>query len=114
MKRRELITLIGGAAAWPLAARAQHPTGKLPRVGSIQNFPNENTEAFEQGLRESGYSNGRNMLLELRFHRGSLDQVEEFAKELVGLGCSVIFATAPYSIRATMNATSTIPIIGLD
>jgi hypothetical protein len=65
LKRREFITLLGSAAAWPLAAHAQYPTGKLPRVGSIQTFPNENTEAFEQGLRESGYLDGRNVLLEL-------------------------------------------------
>ena len=72
MKRREFITLLGGAAAWPLAARAGQE--KRPRVGSIQTFPNENIEAFSQGLREAGYVDG---------HRGVLDRIDEFASELV-------------------------------
>jgi hypothetical protein len=58
LRRRKLITLLGGAAAWPLAARAQQAAGKLPRIGSIQTFQNENTEAFSQGLREAGYVDG--------------------------------------------------------
>ena len=65
IKRREFISLLGGAAAaWPLAARAQQAAEKLPRIGSIQNFRNENFEAFIQGLREAGYVDGRNILLE--------------------------------------------------
>jgi putative ABC transport system substrate-binding protein len=84
------------------------------RNRSVQNFPNENVEAFKQGLREAGYVDGQNMLLETRFHRGALDRLDEFANELVALKCSVIFATAPYSVRAVMKATSTIPIVGLD
>jgi putative ABC transport system substrate-binding protein len=114
MIRREFITLLGSATAWPLVARAQQPVGKLPRIGSIQTFQNENAEAFSQGLREAGYVDGQNMLLETRFHHGALDRVDEFTRELVALKCSVIFATAPYAIRAVMKATSTIPIIGLD
>jgi putative tryptophan/tyrosine transport system substrate-binding protein len=114
-KRREFISLLGGAAAtWPLAARAQQPTGKLPRIGSIQNFQNENFEAFIQGLREAGYVDGQNMLLETRFYGGALDRIDEFARDLVALKCSVILATGPYAIRAVMNATSTIPIVGID
>ena len=112
--RREFIVALGGAAAWPLVARAQQPVGKLPRIGSIQTFQNENAEAFSQGLREAGYVDGQNMLLETRFHHGALDRVDEFTRELVALKCSVIFATGPYAIRAVMKATSTIPIIGLD
>ena len=115
MRRRDFITLLSGvAAAWPLAARAQQPPGKLPTICSIQTFPNENVEAFIQGLREAGYVDGRNIRLETRFHHGSLERIEEFARELVALKCSVIFATAPYAIRATMKATGTIPIVGID
>ena len=114
MKRREFITLAGGAAAWPLAARAQQPARKLPRVGSIQNFQNENFEAFIQGLREVGYVDGQNILLETRFYGGALDRIDEFARDVVALKCSVILATGPYAIRAVMNATSTIPIVGID
>ena len=114
MRRREFITLVGGAAAWPLAARAQRPAQKLPRIGSIQTLPNENSEAFSQGLRELGYVDGQNILLETRFHGGALDRIDEFASEIVALKCSAIFAAAPYAIRAVMKRTSTIPIIGID
>ena len=115
MQRRAFITLLGGvAAAWPLGAQAQQPAGKLPRIGSIQTFQNENSEAFSQGLREAGYVDGQNMLLETRLYQGTLDRINEFSRELVALKCSVIFAANPYAIRAVMKATSTIPIIGLD
>jgi putative ABC transport system substrate-binding protein len=114
MKRREFITLVGAAAAWPLVARAQHAAEKFPRIGSIQNFQNENFEAFIQGLREVGYVDGQNMSLETRFYRGALDRIDEFARDLVALKCSVILATAPYAIRAVMNASRTIPVVGID
>ena len=113
-KRREFIATLGGAAAWPLAAAAQQPARHLPRIGSIQNFRNENFEAFIQGLREAGYVDRQNILLETRFYGGVLDRIDEFARELVALKCSVILATAPYAIRAVMSATSTIPIVGID
>jgi len=114
MKRRAFIRLLGGAAAWPLVARAQQPAEKLARIGSIQNFRNENFEAFIQGLREAGYVDGQNMLLETRFYAGVLDRIDEFTSELVALKCSVILATAPYAVQAVMKATSTIPIVGID
>jgi putative ABC transport system substrate-binding protein len=97
MQRREFIKLIGGAAAvaWPLAARAQQPARSLPRIGTIENFQNENFEALIQGLREAGYVDRQNILLETRFYGGVLDRVDEFARELVALKCSVILATAP-------------------
>ena len=114
LKRREFITLLGGAVAWPLVASAQQPARNLPRIGSIQNFRNENFEAFVQGLREAGYVDGQNILLETRFYGGGLDRIDEFARDLVDLKCSVILATGPYAIRAAMGATSTIPIVGID
>jgi putative ABC transport system substrate-binding protein len=80
--RRELITLIGGAAAWPFALRAQ-PSGKLPRIGEIHNVRSENSEAFEQGLRDLGYVDGQNVLLETRFPGTiALDRLDEVAREL--------------------------------
>jgi len=114
MKRRAFIRLLGGAAAWPLVARAQQPAEKLARIGSIQNFRNENFEAFIQGLREAGYVDGQNMLLETQFYAGVLDRIDEFTSELVALKCSVILATAPYAVQAVMKATSKIPIVGID
>src|SRR5262245_45568483 len=114
-RRKFLATLLGGvAAAWPVAASAQQPAEKLPRIGSIQNFRNENFEAFIQGLREAGYVDGQNMLLETRFYAGVLDRIDEFTSELVALKCSVILATAPYAVQAVMKATSTSPVVGID
>jgi putative ABC transport system substrate-binding protein len=114
MRRREFILALSGAAAWPLRARAQPSAGKFPRIGSIQNARNENFEAFIQGLREAGYVDGQNMLLETRFYGGVPDRIEELARDLVALKCTVILATAPHAIRAVMNATSAIPIVGID
>src|SRR5271166_6523204 len=114
LKRREFITVLGGAAAWPLATRAQQSAGKLPRIGAIHSIRSENFEAFERGLREAGYVDGQNMLLETRLPGTALDRLDEVARELVALKCSVIFASNPYSIRAATKATSTIPIVGVD
>ena len=115
MRRREFLGALGGAAAiWPLAARAQQPAARLPRIGSISNFRNENLDAFVQGLREAGYVDGQNMLLETRFYDGAVGRIDEFASELVALRCSVIFASAPYAIQAAIKATRTIPIVGVD
>jgi len=112
--RRDFIGALGSVATWPLAARAQQPAGKLPRIGSIQNFRNENFAAFIEGLREAGYVDGQNMLLETRFYGGEIGQIDEFARDLVAIKCSVILATSPYAIRVVRNATSTIPIVGID
>src|SRR5262245_25035340 len=114
MRRREFMTLLGGAAAWPLAARAQQPAGKRPRIGAIHTSRNENFEAFLSGLREAGHADGQNVSLELRFYGTTLDRLDEFARELVSLECSIIFAGNPYPIRAAMKATRTIPIVGID
>jgi putative tryptophan/tyrosine transport system substrate-binding protein len=115
MRRREFITLVGGAtAAWPLRAHAQQKTDDLPRIGIIQSFPNENFEALTQGLREAGYIDGQNVLMERRFHGPALDRIDAFANELVALKCKVIFAGAPYGIQAVLKATNTIPIVGVD
>jgi putative tryptophan/tyrosine transport system substrate-binding protein len=89
--------------------------GKTSQNWQHPNFPKrEQRRAFSQGLREAGYVDGQNILLETRFHHGALDLIDEFARELVALKCSVIFAAAPYAIRAVMKATNTIPIVGID
>ena len=114
LKRRDILRLAGGAAAWPFAAHAQLSAGKLPRVGAIQFVRSENSEAFEQGLRDAGYVDGQNMLLQERFPGNALDRLDEMARELVALKCTVIFVSNPYGIRAATKATSTIPIVGVD
>jgi putative tryptophan/tyrosine transport system substrate-binding protein len=114
LKRRDISALVGGAAAWPFAARAQQSEGTLPRVGAIHNVRTENSEAFEQGLRDAGYVDGQNLKMEERFAGTAPDRLDEAARELVTLKCSVIFASNPYGIRAATKATSTIPIVGVD
>jgi putative tryptophan/tyrosine transport system substrate-binding protein len=114
MRRREFITLLGTAAAWPPAARAQQQAGKLPKIGSILTEPSELVEALSQGLREAGYVDGQNIVLDTRYHHGSLERIDEFARELVALKCSVIVAGSPYAIRAVLKETNTIPSVGID
>ena len=115
MRRREFFKLFAGiAAGWPLAALAQQQAGKLPRIGSIQNEPSELVEALSQGLREAGYVDGQNIILDTRYHHGSLERFDEFAREFVALKCSVIVAGSPYAIRAVLKETNTIPTVGID
>jgi putative ABC transport system substrate-binding protein len=115
MRRRQFIALLGGtAASWSLAADAQQQAGKQPRIGIISVEPGELTEAFSQGLREDGYVDGQNIILDTRYYHGSLERIDEFARELVALKCSVIVAGSPYAIRAVLKETNTIPTVGID
>src|SRR5262249_49878703 len=111
--RREFISLLGGAAAWPLTARGQQVAGKVPRIGFLQfRGTTENSAAFMQGLRDAGYIDARSAIVEARYY--GIDRLAGLANELVALKCDVIFAPAPYAIQAAMKATSTIPIVGID
>ena len=110
MKRREFITLLGGAAAaWPFAARAQQLAGKVPRIGFLQRIQNENVVAFIQALRDAGYIDGQNAVIETRIFETTLDRLPDLAKELVDLKCDVILAASQYAFVAAMKATTTIP-----
>jgi putative tryptophan/tyrosine transport system substrate-binding protein len=114
MNRREFITLLGGAAAWPLAAYAQQLAGKVPRIGFLQRIQNENVVAFIQGLRDAGYIDGQNAVIETRIFETTLDRLPDLANELVDLTCNVIVAASRYAFEAAMRATSTAPIVGID
>jgi ABC-type uncharacterized transport system substrate-binding protein len=114
MRRREFITLLGGAAAaWPLAARAQQPA-KVPRIGFLfygSHGPSPEIDAFRQGLRELGYIEGQNIAVEYRFASGRVGHLPELAAELVRLKLDVIVTpTTPASVAAK-QATNTIPIV---
>jgi ABC transporter substrate binding protein len=113
MRRREFITLLGGAASWPLAARAQQQ-GRRPTIGflgvSTASAWTHWTAAFVRRLGELGWIDGRNVAIEYRWAEGRSDRYVEFAAELVRLKVDVI-VTGGSAIPAAMQATSTIPIV---
>jgi ABC-type uncharacterized transport system substrate-binding protein len=117
MRRREFITLLGGAAAtWPLAARAQQLSPDRPIVGVLapqsQAASARNIEAFRKGLRDLGYVEGRNITLEIRYGDGLPERLPQLAAELVALKPAVIRAGSSAALVAAHNATQTIPVVG--
>ncbi len=116
MRRREFITLAGGAAvAWPLAARAQQPAGRVYRVGYLVIASREHqlhlSNAFEEGLRSLGYRVGQNVVIEYRFANGEMQRLPALAADLVRLGVDIIVCGNNPSTVAAMKATTTIPIV---
>jgi putative ABC transport system substrate-binding protein len=109
VNRRAFITLVGGAAAWPLAARAQQSVTKMPRVGIIDNAPI--WDHFRQGLRDLGYIEGRNIAIEYRSAEGRPDRLVAAATELARLPVDVIATYATPATEAAKQATTTIPIV---
>src|SRR6476469_7872329 len=116
MQRRKFIALaVGVAAAWPLEAHAQQ-TGRFYRVGFLWDGPDvfpDALEAFRQGLRELGYEEGRNIVIEYRWAEGKPERMRELAEELVRLKVDVIVAPSSVYTEAAKRATATIPIIFL-
>ena len=108
LKRRDFITLLGGAAAWPLAARAQQ-SAKIPRIGIIDDSPIWN--AFRHGLRDLGYLEGQNIAFDYRYAGGLPDRLAWVVVELVHRPVDLIatFGTPP--TLAAKQATTTIPIV---
>ena len=114
MRRRDFITLLGGAAVWPLAASAQQAT-KSYRIGMLETIsPALNAahlDAFREGLRQLGYVEGKNYTIEYRSADGRADRFPSLAAELVRLGVDVIVARGTPAAVAAKNATETIPVI---
>jgi putative ABC transport system substrate-binding protein len=118
VKRREFITLLGGAlaaGAWPRAARAQ-PPAKVRRLGvlsmgSAAEHPTPVFQAFLQGLHELGWVEGQNLAITWRFSEGSAEPLPRLAAELVGLPVDLIVASPVMPARAAQGATSTIPVV---
>jgi len=116
MRRREFITLLGGAAARPIAARAQQ-AGKVPTIGVlvIGNIdPAEFWRLFREGLRDLGYAEGQNVRFEFRSAEDQVDRLPELAAELVHLNVDVIVTWFTPPARAAKQATREIPIVMAD
>src|SRR6516165_1080011 len=115
MNRREFITLLGGAAAWPLAAHAQQPE-RMRRIGVLMGAADDRegqarVTALKQGLQELGWTDGRNIQIETRFAGADGDRIRAHVADLVSLAPDVIVGQTTPVIRALRQATSSIPIV---
>jgi putative ABC transport system substrate-binding protein len=116
MRRRQFITLLGGAAAWPMIARAQQAVG-VRRIGALMGLAADDPEgpirvtAFAQGLQELGWSVGRNMRIDYRWTSGEADRIRRYAAELVALAPDVILTDGGSQVGPLQQATRTIPIV---
>jgi putative ABC transport system substrate-binding protein len=116
MRRRELITLLGGAALWPLAVRAQQGD-RVRRIGVLMPYENDLPEAktyvsaFTQGLAELGWTEGRNIRMDLSWAGGDINRIRALAQELIGLHPDIIVTTNTTPTVALQRETRTIPIV---
>ena len=115
MKRREFITLLGGAATWPLAVHAEQVSEKVPRIGLLMPvsaaIAAPNVEAFRRGLNDLGYIEGRSITFEYRYADGRDDLHPSLAAELVRLNVDIIVTWGTSATRAAKQTTTTIPIV---
>jgi putative ABC transport system substrate-binding protein len=115
MRRREFIALVGGAIWCPTGVRAQQQTGKVHRIGFLGvTSPSDRPsllDAFRQGLRELGWVEGQNIVIDYRFAEDRLDRLPDLAAELVRLKVDIIISFGTQGVTAAKNATATIPIV---
>jgi putative ABC transport system substrate-binding protein len=117
VRRREFITLLGGAAvARPLAARAQH-FERMQRIGVLMNVAADDAEgqgrvaAFQQALQQLGWTDGRNVRIDYRWATGDTGRFQRYAEELLALAPDVVLASSTPSVQALQQATRTVPIV---
>jgi ABC-type uncharacterized transport system substrate-binding protein len=116
MRRREVISLLGGATAWPLAARAQQRE-QVRRIGALMSSSSDDPQgqarvmAFVQGLQEAGWIIGRNVRIETRWGAGDGERYRKYAAELVALAPDILLVNGPSALGALQQATSSVPIV---
>jgi putative tryptophan/tyrosine transport system substrate-binding protein len=116
MRRRDFVTMLGGAATWPLAARAQQP-GRVRRIGVLMSTAADDAQgqarsvAFVQGLQQLGWEVGGNIQIDYRWGAGDTERFRKYAAELVALGPDVILGTAASIVAALQQVSRTIPIV---
>jgi len=116
MIRRDFITLLGGAVAWPLAARAQQPD-RVRRIGVLMHLPENDPEtqarvrALLEGLQQLGWTDGRNVRIDYRFGAADVDRSRRYAAELIALAPDVIQASGTGPVAALQQASRTVPIV---
>jgi ABC-type uncharacterized transport system substrate-binding protein len=114
--RRDFITLLGGAAAWPLAARAQQGE-RMRRIGALSPLAADDPQsqarlvAFVQGLQQFGWTDGRNVQIDTRWAAGDAERIRKFAAELVALAPDAIVTTGSVTVGPLLEATRTVPIV---
>jgi putative ABC transport system substrate-binding protein len=119
MRRREFITLLGGAAAWPVAARTQ-PAERMRRIGVLTSSSADDLAtqarfaAFQQGLQQLGWTDAHNVRIDYRWAAGDADNLHRYAGELVKLGPDVIVANGSAAVALLMQATRAVPIVFTD
>jgi putative ABC transport system substrate-binding protein len=117
MRRREFITLVGSAAAWPLTARAQQPATRVRRIAVLLRIAPDDPDAqrdlqnFRKGLWELGWTAGSNILIEYRYASADPAQMQTHAAELVGLPAEVVLAGGSLAVAALRRETRTTPIV---
>jgi putative ABC transport system substrate-binding protein len=117
LKRREFITLLGGvAAAWPLAVRAQQAE-RMRRIGALMILAADDPQsqarlaAFQQSLQQLGWSDGRNVQINIRWHENDADRARTYAQELIALAPDIFLAEGTVSMTALQHVTRTLPIV---
>src|SRR5215470_9314959 len=116
VKRREFITVLGGAAVWPFSARAQQPD-RMRHIGVLQSGAETDPDyqarmaAFKQSLQQLGWSEGTNVTVHYRWGAGDAERIRRYAAELVELAPDVILTNATRPVMALQQTTRTIPIV---
>ena len=119
MRRRNFISLVGGAAAMPLTARAQQPE-RMRRIGVLMNLAADDPQGqarlagFQQALQQLGWSDGRNVRFDIRWHENDTDRARTYAQELIALAPDIFLADGTVSVGALQHVARALPIVFAD